>query len=153
MQGEGFEPLREILHASMARYLTVRPNGLVLGEGFPAVPRAVARIHRHGGARTLYRGRKPHCRSLDGVRAIHDPEKRCRTCYLRKHCTPQVRLDLEIGGRPYRLLLAYTSARSFLDYLDELREAGLDIAETATVITVVNRGTWGALRFERHGAD
>jgi len=150
MQDSSFEPLREILHQATACYLTVRPSGLVLGEGFPHVPRVVARIHRYGGARTLYRGRKPHCRSLDGVRAVDDPQKRCRECYLRKHCTPQVRVDLEVGGRAYKLMLAYTSARAFLAYVDELREARLEIDAVATVVTVTDRGTWGELRFTRH---
>lgn len=148
MQDDSLDPLREILHAARARYLTVRPEGLLLDESGPPLARVTAKIFGHGGARTLYRGRQPHCRSLDGVRALDDPAKSCRTCYLRKHCTPQVRVDLEIAGRPYKLLLAYTSARSFLAYVEAMTKAGRDPIETATMITVVSRGSWGELRFE-----
>lgn len=54
-------------------------------------PAAEATILNHGGARTLYRGRRPVGRSLDGVTATNGAA--CGDCLERKHCTPLVRLD------------------------------------------------------------
>jgi hypothetical protein len=45
------------------------------------------------------------------------------------------------------MLLAYSSAPAFLDYKAELRQPGRRIEDVVTKITVVNRGSWGELRF------
>lgn len=140
------DPLRELLFRASARYLQVHPSGLVL-DGAPR-DRVAARILHHTGARTLYRGRRPHCRSLDGVTALNG--QACADCHDRKHCTPQVRLDLLIDGRPYRLLLAYTSATNLLAYRALLRAQQRDLPDVTTSITVIDRGRWGELRFAQH---
>ncbi len=144
------EPLREILHRATTCYLTVRPAGLLLDKGKPPRPDVEARILGFGGARTLYRKRKPVCRSLDGVAAVTDPDKACAECEDREKCTPQVRLDLIIERHAYRVLLAFTSARNFLEYEARLRRDGLLLEQTLHQITVVNRGAWGELRFRVH---
>lgn len=59
----------------------------------------------------------------------------------------QVRLDLVVDRRPFRMLLAYSSARAFLVYEAELRQRGHRIEDVVTKITVVNRGSWGELTF------
>jgi hypothetical protein len=56
-------------------------------------------------------------------------------------------LDLLFDNTPYRLLLAYTSAKNFLLYTGELVEKKLEIRSINTKIVVVNRGSWGELRF------
>jgi len=134
--------LRDILLRTTARYLTVKPHGLVFPEG-DSKKAIRCRILAYGGARTLYRGRKPHCRSLDGSKSLKG--KRCSNCLDRKHCTPQVRLDILCSKAPYRLLLAYTSAKNFLLYARGRASADLEKQETR--ISVVDRGTWGELRF------
>jgi len=145
-------PLRELLHRVLVRYITVRPNGLELEPGLPPRPLVEARILGHGGARTLYQERKPTCRSLDGVRPVTgDTDRHCADCHLRPHCTPQVRLDLIVDGRAARLLLAYSSARAFLVYEAELRQRRLLVENVVTTIAVVNRGSWGELRFRSRG--
>lgn len=142
------QPLREILHRALVRYLTVRPNGFELEPGEPLRKDIEARILGHGGARTLYSDRKPTCRSLDGVRpVIGDTNIRCADCDLRSRCTPQVRLDLIVAGRPHRLLLAYSSARAFLVYDAKLRKRRVLVENVVAKISVVNRGSWGELRF------
>ena len=142
------EPLREILHRVLVRYLTVRPRGFELQSGERLRPVIEARILGHGGARTLYQHRKPRCRSLDGVRPVTgDTHRSCADCKLRLRCTPQVRLDLIVERRPFRLLLAYSSARAFLVYDAELRQRRVAIEDIITKIAVVNRGSWGELRF------
>jgi len=140
------EPLREILQRALARYLTVTPEGFKLIGRAKPVPQIDARIVSFGGARTLYKNRRPDCRSLDGVQSITHP-RRCGECELRSQCTAQVRLDALVDGRPYRLLLAHTSARNFLVYETRLRQKGHDYAQVLHRITVVDRGSWGELRF------
>ena len=142
------EPLRELLHRVLVRYLTVRPRGFEMQRGELLRPVVDARILGHGGARTFYQDRKPRCRSLDGVRPVTgDTDRSCADCDARARYTPQVRLDLIVERRPFRLLLAYTSARAFLVYEAELRHRRVAIEDVVTKIAVVNRGSWGELRF------
>lgn len=143
-------PLREILHRALVRYLTVRPTGFELAPDEPTRPELDARILAHGGARTLYQDRRPQCRSLDGLRPVMgDTNRMCSNCEHRSRCTPQVRLDLIAERRPFRMLLAYSSARTFLEYEAKLRLQHVAIEELVTRIRVVNRGSWGELRFSR----
>jgi len=141
-------PLRELLYRVLVRYLTVRPRGLELQPGDRLRPVVDARILGHGGARTFYQDRKPVCRSLDGVRPVTgDTDRACVDCDARERCTPQVRLDLIVERRPFRMLLAYSSARAFFVYEAELRRRGVATEDVVTKIAVVNRGSWGELRF------
>ena len=98
------QPLREILQQAQRRYLTVRPHGFELNPGTPLRPVLDARILGFGGARTLYQDRKPHCRSLDGIRPIAEDQRSCAECRLQSRCTPQLRLDLLADTQPFRLL-------------------------------------------------
>jgi hypothetical protein len=140
--------LRDILHRSLARYLSVLPSGLQLERGQRPRKTIEARILGYGGARSLYKHRKPVCRSLDGIRPVTgDTERLCRACETREHCTSQVRVDLIAEGRPLRLLLAYSNARAFLAYDTELKQRGLAIENILSKLTVVDRKTWGELRF------
>ena len=141
------EILRDIVQRMMARYVTVRPLGIDLGNNRKLIPALDCRIFDYGAARTLYQNRRPVCRSLDAVKAIGDSEKNCQHCMDRDHCTSQVRLDLLFENCPYRLLIAYTSAKNFLIYTGKLVEKKLEIQSIDTKIVVVNRGSWGELRF------
>lgn len=137
--------LEELLEQALTRYLPVRPGGLEIdGRLVPAVR---ARIRSFGGARTLYRGRKPRCRSLDAVVSLQ--RRDCGDCPDRKHCTPQVRLEIDVDGRPFRLLLSFSSARNFLFYARDLRKLGASPETTDTLVTVLDRSSWGELRFEK----
>lgn len=142
------DPLREILHRALVRYLTVRPRGFELQPGGRLRPIVEARILGYGGARTFYRDRKPICRSLDGVRPVTgDTDRLCLECEARARCTSQVRLDLIVERRPFRLLLAFSSARAFLVYEADLRRRRIAVEDVVTTIAVVDRGSWGELRF------
>ncbi len=140
------ELFREILGRVLARYLTVEPEGVLI-DGQP-LDDFTARILSFGAARTLYRGRRPACRSLDGLKALRK-ETPCAECPDRKHCTPQVRVDLTLEDRPYRLLLSYSSARNFLVYAAEVKKAGRTVEKVTTRIRILNRGSWGEIRFTR----
>lgn len=149
MNRQQTEILRDIVHRMMARYMTIRPLGIDLGNSRKLIPALNCRVLNYGAARTLYRQRRPLCRSLDAVKAIGDSKKHCQQCLEREHCTVQVRLDLLFENSPYRLLLAYTSAKNFLLYTGKLTEQKLEIQTIDTKIIVVNRGSWGELRFCR----
>lgn len=147
MNPQQAEILRDIIHRMTARYMTVRPLGLDLGNNRKLIPAINCRLLDYGAARTLYQQRRPVCRSLDAVKSIADDDKFCQQCLHRNHCTGQVRLDLLFENRPYRLLLAYTSAKNFLLYTGKLAEKKIDIQTIDTKIVVVNKGSWGELRF------
>lgn len=147
MNPQQAEILRDIVQRMMARYITVRPLGIDLGNNTKLIPALNCRILDYGAARTLYRNRRPVCRSLDAVKAIKDANKLCQQCVDRDHCTGQVRLDLLFENCPYRLLIAYTSAKNFLLYTGKLSQKKIEIQTTDTKIVVVNRGSWGELRF------
>ena len=149
MNPQQAEILRDIVHRMMARYMTVRPLGIDLGNKRKLIPDLNCRVLDYGAARTLYRQRRPICRSLDAVKAIGNAKKHCQQCRDREHCTGQIRLDLLFENCPYRLLLAYTSAKNFLLYTAKLAQQNLEIQTTNTKIIVVNRGSWGELRFCR----
>jgi hypothetical protein len=140
------QPLREILHRALVRYITVRPAGFVLDGAAPTSP-IEARILSFGGARTLYRARRPHCRSLDGVHSVTHTDRLCAQCTSREHCVPQVRLDIIVHRKPYRLLLAYSSARAFLTYEAQLRDRDLVLEHLVHRLTVKDRGSWGEIAF------
>ena len=141
------QPLREILHAAFKRYLTVRPRGFELHPGEPLRPTLQGRIVSTGAARTLYQARRPRCRSLDGVAPLDDPHRTCAACRLRTRCTAQLRLDLFVDAQPFRLLLAYTSAKNYLLYEARLRHEAISIEDPLHNLTVINRGSWGEVRF------
>jgi hypothetical protein len=144
-----FTPLRQILDRAALKYLDVRATGIEIDGELNPVRTAVARIYDFGGARTLYVQRKPSCRSLDGVTSITRKDHLCADCLQRHACTPQVRVDMLIGAQSYRCLLAYTSATNFLVYESVIRREGFEFDRVDTQITVVDRGTWGEMRFRR----
>ena len=84
---------------------------------------------------------------MDGVHSASQAGRRCASCEERGECTPQVRLDLLVDARAFRLLLAHTSARNFLAYEGDLRVKGVVLDEALHRLEVVNRGTWGEVRF------
>lgn len=141
-------PIKDILYRTTARYLSVRPYGIQLGR--QALATVKAQILAHGTARTLYRGRKPFYRSLDSIRSTG--RKLCSECFDLKNCTSQLRIHLLIDHRPYCLLLAYTSAKNFLLFQGSLANQGKKVQGITTLISVIDRGTWGELRFQSvHG--
>jgi hypothetical protein len=137
--------LADLFADAFARYLCVRPSGLQMPHG-PIVHTLCARLLACRPARTLYENHQPRCRSLDGIQSITEA-RTCVTCLLRKTCTPQIYLELLHDGVPYRLLLAYTSARNFMTFTSRLRQQGQPIENADILLSVRDRGRWGELRF------
>lgn len=138
--------LRDVLHRAMAQYLRVSPAGFHLGGA--QQKSIVARILKYGEARTLYTNRRPECRSLDGIRSQTHPDRTCASCALQPACTSQLHLELLINGRPYRLLLAYTSAGNFLIYAHSRDFASKPLEHRTHRLIAIDRGHFTEIRFE-----
>jgi hypothetical protein len=144
--GNATQPvLTDLFADAFARYLAVRPGGLQMPHG-PIVQTLRARLLACRPARTLYENHQPRCRSLDGIQSVTEA-RTCAACLLRKTCTPQIYLELLCNHVPYRLLLAYTSARNFMLFTSRLRQQGRPLENTDILISVLDRGRWGELRF------
>jgi len=137
--------LTDLFADAFARYLAVRPSGLQMPHG-PIVQTLRARLLACRPARTLYENHQPRCRSLDGIQSITEA-RTCAACLLRKACTPQIYLELLYDHVPYRLLLAYTSARNFMLFASRLRQQGHPVENADLLLSVRDRGRWGELRF------
>ena len=137
--------LTDLFADAFARYLAVRPSGLQMPHG-PIVRTLHARLLACRPARTLYENHQPRCRSLDGIQSITEA-RTCASCLLRKTCTPQIYLELLHDRVPYRLLLAYTSARNFMTFASRLRQQGQSVENADILLSVLDRGRWGELRF------
>lgn len=139
-------PIGEILHRMLARYLTVRPDGLILRSGERRME-MVVRVHYYHPIRTLYRDRKPVCRSLDGLRPWAQGQSAdCQDCRQRGSCIPQVRLALTAEREPYHLVLSHTSLKNFMLFTQTLKEP---LSSVPVVIKVRNRQRWGELVFSK----
>ena len=141
--------LQNILNHTIASYMTVRSKGIDLGNHRKIIPALDCRILNYSAAKTLYRQRRPVCRSLDAVKAMGKSDKHCQPCQDYQNCTDQVRLDLLFENYRYRLMIAYTSAKNFLLYTSKIAQQKTIIHTIVTKIVVVNRGSWGELRFYR----
>ena len=137
--------LQDLFTEAFARYLAVRPAGLQMPHG-PLVSTLRVRLLTCRPARTLYENHKPRCRSLDAIQSITEG-RACAACLLRKTCTPQIYIDLLYDHVPYRLLLAYSSARNFLLFASRLRQQGQPVENAEVILSVRDRGRWGELRF------
>ena len=138
-------PLTDLFDDAFARYLAVRPGGLQMPHG-PIVKTLHAQILACRPARTLYENHQPRCRSLDGIQSL-PAARSCAASLLRNPCTPQLYLQLLHDRVPYRLLLAYTSARNFMTFASRLRQQGQPVENADILISVRDRGRWGELRF------
>lgn len=135
----------DLIRRVLARYATVTPGGIVLPPATAPVREITATLVRASPARTLYRERRPVCRSLDDAPSLTG--RACAGCPDRPSCTPQVLLDLEIDGFPYRLLLAYTSAKNFLLLAERLATTGRPLENARLRLAVLDRGHFGEVRF------
>ena len=135
----------DLVNAAFARYLALRPGGLQMPYG-SLVQTLRVRLLAFHSARTLYENHHPRCRSLDGIQSL-DERRACAACLLRKTCTPQIYLELLHDHVPYRLLLAYSSARNFMLFASRLRQQGQTIENAEVLLSVRDRGRWGELRF------
>jgi len=140
-----FSTMRELAARAFARYLPVLPAGFRLSAD-NIVPTLQASVIQYRPARTLYKNRTQVCRSLDGIRAI-SKEQECASCLFRRVCTPQICLEILHQGVPWRLMLAYTSARNFLLFKSRLEKEKIPLENSTILISVRDRGRWGEVYF------
>ncbi len=147
--------IKDLIHPfdldDIARYVQIRPDGINLGNG-SICPRLEAEVLSFSPARTRYEKHHPVCRSIDGIQTIHADGK-CSCCPLRKHCTPQIRLDMIHCSSVIRLLLSHTSLRNFVLFLSTLQHRKIQLQGARITIKVLNRGRWGELKFHLKPPD
>lgn len=143
---ESMQPLRQIITQTCARYATITPAGIILvGSDRPYNPLPVT-IVAYKSARTRYVNRHPVCRSLNGISAVTG-QKRCITCEDKRVCTPQISLEIMYRAVPFRILIAYTSAKNFLLFTRSLFTHQQQLERTPIEISVIDRGRWGEVCF------
>jgi hypothetical protein len=141
---ESLAPVREIIVSASARYARLVPQGILLPcASVPYNPLAVT-IVTYKPARTLYVNKQPMCRSLNGMVSLQY-NRRCVICDDRRICTPQFALEILYRGVPFRLMLAYTSAKNFIAFLRTLHSQHFEGAFVD--IAVLDRGKWGEACF------
>jgi hypothetical protein len=138
---------QDLFTATFVRYLSVRPTGIQMPYG-PICSTLSASLLAFRPARTRYQNHHPVCRSLDAIRSILE-DRECASCTLRQSCTPQIFLELLHDHVPYRLLIAYSSARNFLIFVSRLRSSGVPVENAEILLSVRDRGRWGELHFIR----
>lgn len=148
MNPQQIQILRDILQRTTACYMSIRPLGVDIGNNRKLIQTLDCRIINFNAAKTLYLQRRPVCRSMDAVKAVRK-DKSCQQCPDQNRCTDQIHLDLLFENRRYKLLIAYTSAKNFLIYTSKIAEQKTEIHTIDTKLVVVNRGSWGELRFYR----
>lgn len=144
---DSYASIRQIMAQSMARYATITPKGIRMEYSESPYNPLPVTIITYKPARTLYIARKPMCRSLNGINALERTQK-CAFCENAKTCTPQIALDFSYRSIPFRLLLAFTSAKNFVALLRKLGTAGKSDEGANISISVIDRGKWGEACFE-----
>lgn len=86
------------------------------------------------------------CDSPDGIRARNGTK-----CDLCRHprCRPQLRIWLADGSLRYLIDLPTTSAQNYFSVEDDAQAQCIPIDDWQLKLTVLNRGQWGEVRFER----
>lgn len=135
-------PMRRFFASASARYATITPQGIRLPCVTVPYNPLSATIVTYKPARTRYVAKQPLCRSLDGIRSLHT-KSLCAICHDDRSCTPQIALDILYRSVSFRLMLAYTAARNFLDFTRTLPAPYQRIEGAPIQIKVRDRGRWG----------
>jgi hypothetical protein len=137
--------IRDIMIQNFAQYATVKPTGIILTNKNTVNPIDVIAVKWHP-ARTLYASKKPKCRSLDGVKSISE-KKYCGDCDNKNKCTPQIAFEFLYKTVPFRLMLAYTSAKNFIKFISVMNKNKDDFEGKGISMEVKNRAKWGEVCF------
>lgn len=122
----------------------VNPHGFVVAD--ETVTELSGRLHQVRLIRKLFENGTLVCDSADGVEARNGTM--CDAC-RHPRCRPQLRIVLDRGAVHYLLDVNATSARNLIALEDELTAEGLRIEDCPVKLTVVPRGHWPEVRFER----
>jgi hypothetical protein len=122
----------------------VNTHGFVVAD--ETVTELSGRLHQVRLIRKLFENGTLACDSPDGIEARNGTL--CDEC-RHPRCRPQLRIVLDRGAVHYLLDVNATSARNLLALEDELAAEGLRIEDCPVKLTVVPRGHWPEVRFER----
>jgi hypothetical protein len=139
-------PMREIISSVCSRYALLTPKGIVLPTSSNPYNPLPVTVVTYKPARTRYVNKKPVCRSLNAIYSLND-KAACISCDFRRTCTPQIALEFLYRAVPFRIMLAYTSAKNFLAFLRTLNPANSHIENASVEISVIDRGKWGEAKF------
>lgn len=128
-------------------WVQVTPKGFVIRQTEAAVATLEGHVVRQRFERKLFLDGMLACGSLDGEMA-YDGKTRCQDC---RHplCQPRIRLRLADRHAHYLVDLAISSARNFFALEDGIQEQGLHLESQRLRLTVIDRGYFGEIRFER----
>lgn len=136
--------LRALLHRATFINVRVTSRGFEHGtstafeiEGYAAKAQVV---------RKLFENRALACYSGDGITGRDGA--RCQSC-PRLRCQPMIRLHFRQPGTIFVIDLATTSAQNYLRIAENAEAVGEQIHEWPLRLTVINRGHWGEVDFER----
>ena len=143
---QSLAPLREIIASAYSRYASLTPKGIVLPSSTTCYNPWTVTIVAYKPARTMYVNKKPFCRSLNGIQSLNESSL-CVSCDYRRTCTPQIALEIQYQVIPYRIMLAYTSAKNYLSFIRLQYPAKNHIENAPVEISVIDRGRWGEATF------
>jgi hypothetical protein len=122
----------------------------VLADGFLVEGRSLAsltgRVTRTRLLRKRFDAGALVCDSLDGIQARNGTI--CEAC-RHPDCRPWLRVHLATADDVYLIDLAVVSARNFLAVEEAAAHQGQDLSRWTLRLTVVSRGRWGEVRFDR----
>lgn len=128
-------------------YLPVRitPQGFDVADGH--YDDLQGTVIRTSLARKLFRDGFLSCSSSDGV---HSERGTCCDECQHPLCQPRLRLQL-LAQRAivYVLELPSTSAENFFTLEEQAQREGADLIDCTVRLTVIDRGHWGEVAFER----
>ena len=100
-------------------------------------------------ARKLFEDSFLACSSSDGLRSEYG--KLCAEC-RHPRCQPRLRIQLASERTIFVLELPATSAENYFALEDEADRLGASLADWTVRLTVIDRGHWGEIVFERFEA-
>jgi hypothetical protein len=142
--GRTRNPLRQAFARRTYVLIRVTQKGFRLEDDI--LPELSGRIIKSTMLRKLFQDGDLVCQSKDGVTA--EDGTVCATC-LHPLCRPQMRIQLLNGSCAYVIDLAVTSAQNLLDFEDEAKAEDKRLRDLEVVLTILDRGHWGEVRFAR----
>jgi len=136
--------LHEAFQQPPVRLVRILADGFLV-EGRP-LTHLTGRITRTRLLRKRFEAGALVCDSPDGIVARNGTV--CEAC-RHPDCRPWLRVHLATTDDVYLIDLAVVSARNFLALEEAATHQGEDLSRWALRLTVVNRGRWGEVRFER----
>jgi hypothetical protein len=127
-------------------FVRVSPKGFLLGRERKAAAELQGRISEITLVRKLFRLGALFCHSLDGVRARDGTL--CSAC-SHPECRPSLRVHLSSASLLFVIDLPGRSAANFLALEEKAETEGVELVDWILRFSVIDRGGWGEVRFER----